>query len=107
MLKYPHTATYWSPAVLNEYGERSYGAPASISVRWEEKTEVFLDRSSGKEKISQSVVYLKQDVDEDGFMYLGASVEADPKGVTKSFLIRKFHKIPSLSGKKYTRQAWL
>ena len=41
MSKYYQTATYWSPTTINKFGEQTFETPAAISVRWEEKTEIF------------------------------------------------------------------
>lgn len=107
MSKYPQTATYWAPATPNEYNEQTFGSPVSLNVRWEEKTELFISRDIGKEQKSHSVVYTKTDVLENGFLYLGTSVSATPRAVDKAFLIRRFDKISSLNGNRYTRKIWL
>lgn len=106
MSKYLQTATYWGPTTINKFGEQTFATPAAISVRWEEKTEMFLDRDTGKELMSKSVVYLKQDVEENGFLYLGTTSLA-PSTQEKAFRIKRFDKTPSLKGNKYTRKAWL
>lgn len=107
MSKYKQTATYWAPSTLNEYNEQSFGSPATISVRWEEKTEQFIDKQTGEEQISQSIVYMDTDVVENGFLYLGTSADSDPRDTTKSFLIRRVDKSPNIKGSKYTRKVWL
>ena len=107
MSKYNQTATYWAPSTLNEYGEQSFSAPVTLTVRWEEKTQQYVDKNTGREQISKSVVYTKTDVIENGFLYLGTSSEVDPKAETKTFLIRQVDKISSLKGNKYTRKIWL
>jgi hypothetical protein len=106
MSNYTQTATYWAPTTINKFGEQTFETPASISVRWEEKTEMFLDRDTGKELMSKSVVYLKQDVLENGFLYLGTTA-LQPSAKEKAFRIKRFDKIPSLKGNKYIRKAWL
>lgn len=105
--KYPNTATYWAPSTLNEYGEQSFIAPTQISVRWQSKLELIIDRETGKEIISKAIIYLNQDVTENGFLYLGVSSESNPKSEDASFLIRRVDKTPNLKGTKYTRKVWL
>ncbi len=107
MSKYLQTATYWAPSTLNEYGERSYSAPVAINVRWEEKTEEFIDKPTGKEQQSHSIVYSESDVVEDGFLFLGASVSSTPKDVAGAFPIRRFDKSPTLKANRYIRKIWL
>ena len=43
---------------------------------------------------------------ENGFLYLG-STYLEPSALNKAFRIKRFDKIPSLKGNKYTRKAWL
>jgi hypothetical protein len=107
MSKYPQAATYWTPSTLNEYGEKTFANPTTLTVRWEEKTEQFIDRETGKEQRSHSVVYTNVDVVEDGFLFLGTSVSTTPKEVDKAFPIRRVDKSPSLKGNKYVRKVWL
>jgi len=107
MSKYNQTVTYWAPSTLNIYGEQSFGTPSTISARWEEKTEIFIDKATGKEKRSEAIVYLKNDLLENGFLFLGTSVQADPKNETDTYLIRRVDKSPSLKGNRYTRKIWL
>ena len=107
MSKYNDTATYWSPATPNEYNEQTFGSPAAVTVRWEDKTESFLDKTTGKEEKSMSVVYLKTDVETDGFLFLGTSVAVDPKTVDGAFIIRNFENIRALRGSNRTRRAML
>lgn len=104
---YNQTATYWEPSVLNDHGEQSFISPIQIQVRWEEKTELFIDKLTGKEQRSNSVVFTQQDLIENGFLFLGTSAQANPKDQTKSFLIRRFDKITALRNKKVFRKTWL
>jgi len=106
MSNYTQTATYWEPASINKFGEQTFETPALINVRWEEKTEMFLDRDTGKELMSKSVVYMPVDVEENGFLYLGTTA-LQPSAKDKAFRIKRFDKIPSLKGNKYIRKAWL
>lgn len=106
MSNYTQTATYWAPTTINKFGEQTFATNALLNVRWEEKTEMFLDRDTGKELMSKSVVYLKQDVEENGFLYLGTTALA-PSTQEKAFRIKRFDKIPNLKGNRFIRKAWL
>jgi len=70
------------------------------------KTEIFTIKNKSEELISNSLVYLNQDVQENGFLFLGATTLA-PLTEKKAFRIKRFDKTPSLKGNKYTRKAWL
>lgn len=107
MSKYHQAATYWAPSTLNEYGEQSFGSPIALTVRWEEKTEQFINRETGKEQRSHSIVYTNVNVVENGFLYLGTSVSTTPKEIVKAFPIRRVDKSPSLKGNKFVRKVWL
>ena len=107
MSKYLQNATYWEPAGLDAYSQVVYGSPVAILVRWEEKTEMFLDSSTGKEIISNSIVYTKSTLIKDGFIFLGKSDISDPQKLTSSFTIRRVDNMPSVKGNKFTRKVWL
>lgn len=104
---FKQTATYWAPNTVNEYAERSYSTPTTIPVRWENRTETFLDKAAGKEVRSHAVVYVETDIDTDGFLYLGTSVVSDPDNVDGAFRIRRFDKTVSVKGNKFLRKVWL
>lgn len=100
------TATYWEFDSLNNFGQATFKSPVTIDCRWEDKVVLFYDRH-GKEKTSESVVFLGQDVVVGGYLFLGTSVAADPKTVIGAREIAAFHKIPNIRGTKYTRKALL
>jgi len=72
------------------FGDITYGTPASVICRWEEKSEKFMNPDGGEEFISSSIVWLDQDVDEGGFLFLGTSVVADPETVDGARSIQRF-----------------
>jgi len=101
------TATYWAPsAVSGVYQTKTWTTPAVILVRWEDKRERFTDRG-GEELVSNAVVYLNQEVLEGGFLFLGTSVDANPRNVSKAFPIKKFENTPGLKNQLYVRKAIL
>lgn len=60
---------YWGNPVNDGEGGYVYDAPVQIYGRWEELNEVIM--ADGKEMISQARVFLTQEVDEEGAMWLG------------------------------------
>lgn len=67
---------YWGNPVDNGYGEYTYDDPVQLYGRWEELNEVIMG-TNGKEMISQARVFLSQDVDEEGAMWLGLLTDLD------------------------------
>jgi len=99
-------ATYWASPVPNGFGGHTFAAPVQIKVRWEDKTEEFLT-ALGEPVFSQSVLYIDQDIDIGGYMFLGTSLTADPTTVEGAFPVKRFAKTPSLRNAEYERKAWL
>ena len=67
---------YWGGPVNNGEGGFTYDDPVEILGRWEELNEVIM-ANDGKEIISQARVFLTQDVDEEGRLWLGELTELD------------------------------
>lgn len=104
--KRTQTATYWATPVADGYGGHTFTAPVSLTVRWEERTERFIN-PQGDPEYSRAIVILGQDVTVGGFLYLGSSAEADPTDVQNAFRIRAFEKVPNVQGTAYQRTAFL
>jgi len=92
------TAVYWGTPVDDGYGGRSFADPVEISCRWEDKNQK-LTASNGEEFISRSRVFVTQDVDERGYLYLGdlddldSGEEADPMTAEGAYEIARFDKV--------------
>ena len=105
------SAVYWSTPVASGYGGYSFSDPVELDVRWEERQELFIN-VQGKEERSQAVVYLDQDVDIGGYLYLGElddfdSSDPDPQNVSDAKEIRAFQKIPNIKATSFLRKVWL
>jgi len=105
------TAVYWASPSSDGYGGNTFDSPVEIDCRWEKKQQLFVD-GAGKEALSSAVVYLGQDVDLSGYLYLGdlddiASSVTGPEDVSGAYEIRGFDKIPTLKATDYLRKAWL
>ena len=48
------TAVYWGSPSYDGYSKRTFATPVEVSVRWEDKQELFTD-SQGKEKLPGSL----------------------------------------------------
>jgi len=107
MDKYLHqTCTYWVPSTLGADGSKNFATPVAIKCRWEERTEI-VKKSLGVEVISHATVYLKQDVEEEGYLYLGTSTTADPQTVNGAKEIISFSKFGDIQAKNFVRKCWL
>tara|TARA_R100001086_G_scaffold205990_1_gene121793 strand:- start:113 stop:439 length:327 start_codon:yes stop_codon:yes gene_type:complete len=92
---YNQDMTYWANPVTTSVGGISFDAPVALKVRWEERAERFLD-TNGEEVVSRAVIWVKEDVDIGGYVYLGSSILTDPTDLDDAYPIRQFFKIPDL-----------
>jgi len=112
------TAVYWGNPVNDGYGGLTYNDPVEVYCRWEDKNEIFID-TNGNELVSKSVVYVTQDVDNNGYLYLGTldsildSLESsatpiNPINILGAYKIRRFDRIPKLGSTiEFLRKAYL
>jgi hypothetical protein len=111
------TAVYWAISDADGYGGYTFDDPVELSpssnngVRWEQIQKLYID-AFGEERMSESIVYLAQDVTLGGYLYLGSLDDLDstviaPEDVEGSKKIRKFDKLPDLKATGYLRKAWL
>jgi hypothetical protein len=95
------TAVYWANPTDDGYGGITYDDPVEISVRWENKTKL-ITTADGQEYTCLAEVIINQDVDVNGYLYLGTlddltvSEQADPKTADSAYRIRRFDKIPMI-----------
>jgi len=100
------TITYWAPSSYDKFGVGTYDDPVTVIGRWEDKQELFID-VNGKEVRSSSIVYLEDDVETGGYLYLGESTETTPIDETGAREIRGYAKTPSLDAVYFLRKIWL
>ena len=107
------TAVYWGTPVADKFGKNSFVIPIEIKCLWSDKKELMID-DNGKETISKAVVYVLQDLDEQGMLFLGLLTDLttaqkdDPAKVKNAYEIRQFLKIPSLTNtRRFNRKVLL
>ena len=113
------TCIYWSSPNEDGYGGQVWATPIEIACRWEDK-EQLIRQDDGIEISSRAIVYVLQDVDLEGMMYLGtlddlydisessAGALSNPKEFDKTYVIKKFEKSPALgSTTDFVRKVWL
>lgn len=107
---YKQTAVYWGNPVPDGEGGNTFDAPVELSVRWEEGFKKITD-GKGNEIISQAVIYVPQEVDIGGWLWLGAlddiSSGDQPQTITGAKEIRAFTKFPNLKARVFQMRAWL
>lgn len=110
---YVHNVVYWAPlgaSAVDHNGQVTFASPVQICGRWNEITEMFLDRN-GNHQMSRVKVRLRQDVEELGVLWKGCladlTSESDPFAQDGAWEIRKFSKIGNRHATKYLRIAWL
>jgi len=89
--------TYWTTSVADGFGGYIYNTPSTILCRWQDDTENYND-ADGEEFISSAIVYSLQELEQNGWLYLGTSTEANPQNQSGAYRIRKTKKSPNPSG---------
>ena len=107
------TAVYWGNPTNDGQGGHLFDLPFEIFCRWEDINEVVVG-ATGDKFTAKSVVYVTQDVKEEGMLYLGTLDDLDsteminPMSIESAFIIKRFDKIPALnSTTEFTRKAYL
>lgn len=110
--KLKQTAVFWANRVEDGQGGATFDEPVELSVRWEQKQEMFAD-ANGQERRSDAVVYVSRDVAVGEYLFLGgladlsSAEEGNPLIVDGAHEIKKLEKTPDFSGSRYVRKAWL
>ena len=113
-------AVYWIKGINDGYGNYIFGEPIEIACRWEELTQVVSD-AQGNEMTSRALVYVTQDVTEEGMLFYGTlddlydkyDTESSggalphPKTIEGAYFIKRFQKVPALGTRGYLRKAYL
>lgn len=89
------TLTYWPPGAVDRYGKPQPGSPVQKPCRWEDRSDQIISKT-GQEIVSKSRVFLAEDVDIDGYVYLGVSSASDPTTVSGAQQIQAKSKHPDL-----------
>ena len=113
-------AVYWGNPQDDGRGGFAYDDPVEIKCRWEDVNEVISmagDDRKSREIVSKAKVWVLQDVDEEGYLYLGtldssgaltSAEEDNPADVDKAYQIKLFEKTPEhRQSNKFIRKAYL
>lgn len=63
-------ATYWSPATIDVFNQRSYGAPVLIACRWQDTVSRVVG-PSGEDVTTNSIAYVDRPLEAGGILALG------------------------------------
>jgi hypothetical protein len=99
-------ATYWPPGANDGLGSLALGNPVSIKCRWQDAQELFRD-AAGNEVTSSAVVYVDRELEVKGFLYLGVSAVADPRGSLDAREIRQRASSPDLRAQRVLNKVYL
>ncbi|MFA5935008.1 MAG: hypothetical protein WC827_03935 [Candidatus Paceibacterota bacterium] len=80
------TAVYWGSPVEDGYGGKTYADPVEIPCRWEEKVRL-MTAADGSETKSKATVLVTQELDEEGYLYLGTLDSLDESGQDSDFIL--------------------
>lgn len=107
------TIVYWGSPVNDGYGGYTFASPVEIKGRWDSKIRKVKD-SQGEEIVSEATISLLQDVDINGFLYLGSlsdltvQQQSNPMLVDSAYKIQYFTKLPLLgSTNEFLRIAYV
>ena len=100
------TAVYWPPDSYDGFGQPVMGTAVEITCRWEDTHEQFLDKD-GQEQTSSAKIYVSQDVELGGYLWLGVigSKPSNPKTDNDAWEIRKFENLPNLKATEFLKTA--
>lgn len=113
-------AVYWGNPMKDGYGGLTFDDPVEIDCRWEDRTQVFsADDGKGTQYIARSVIYVGQELDFDGMLFLGILADLNaylqsggsyenPINIDKAYSIRRFETVPRLgSATQFLYRAYL
>lgn len=96
------TAVYWGNPVNDGFGGYTYSIIKDIQCRWDGVTEI-VTNSKGKEIVSQAKLMVVEDLDKEGYLYLGSLVDfasgvdySNPKNIDGAYPIQKIEKVPMI-----------
>lgn len=107
------TAVYWGNPQNDGRNRTTYDLPVEIKCRWQDKVQV-MGKMDGVDVISRALVFVSQDVKENGLLWLGtlndldSTMEADPITIDHICIIKRFEKSPAMgSTTEFVRRAFL
>ena len=103
---------YWGNPQPDGLGGYTFDDYVQLKCRWEDRNVKFTN-PNGDEEVSKAIIYLAQDVEMKGWLFLGvlsdiSSANQDaPQNITGAYEIRAFNKIPNIKATDFLREALL
>lgn len=91
--------TYWAQTGTDMFNKPVFAAPQALACRWEEVSEKFINKN-GEESVSKSRIFFAQNVDLEGYLFLGVNASADATEVDGAYEVQQVKKTPDLRGLK-------
>lgn len=114
------TAVYWGSPCDNGFGGKTFAEGIEIQCRWQDTGKETMITVNGKEYISNTQVLVNEDLDVEGWLFLGSLSDLDdlgynslikdfrPNEIDGAYEIKRFSKIPLIkSSTKFVRTAYL
>jgi len=98
--------TYWKKTGVDGFNDETFAAPVTINARWEDRSTTVLS-SDGVEVLSNSRVYLAQDISTGDFLFNGISTVTDPRTFNAANRVINFRKMPNLTANDFERRAFV
>ena len=96
--------TKWSAGSTDIYGNPTWSSPITLKCRWEDK-QIKTKDFQGNDIISNSIVYVNEDLSFGDYIYLGVSTASSPPAAAKE--VRNFSKTPNINATSYERKVIL
>lgn len=108
---YNQKATYWAPAAMDGFGNRTFATPIVLHVRWEDYTNLNINLNQ-EARVPKAKVFLLQAVALGGFLALGDYAEidtpvVDPETIDTAYLIQQYQEVTSILCSDIIRKAIL
>ena len=106
------TMIYWGNPKNDGEGTYTFDAPIEIRGRCEYRTEL-VRTETGEEKVSRARVYLEQEVDQGGYLYLGSLEDSDvppypnPEEMDEAMRILSLDIFPRITGPGFLYKAFV
>ena len=100
--------THWPVTGSDGYGGFTFGTPALLKGRWEDRNELFTNDDL-EDEVSKAIVYLNSDVAAGDYIGQGdQTAETDPTASTAdAHRIRQYGKVTDLRALNALRKVWV
>jgi len=103
---YRQIVTYWGAPSDNGWGVKTFTTPITMKCRWEDVVEHFINYK-GEDQISRACIWVPQDVEQGGYLFLGESTAADPTVLDGAYEIRMTYTTPDMRNLQVERRVYL